>query len=274
MTKPASVLAKAGLEVGAVGDGLGEPLREVAHGLKRIHVAHEVRTLADIAFDGVKERVKALVGRKRGRYGDHQLGVDDRKLREAPRMADADLFPRFGIGDDAARVDFAARARSRRDRHKRKRIVFKGLAPAGAALDVVPKLAGIRGHEPRDLGAVHDGAAAERDEEVAPFGLHALGHLHDRGDRGIGFDNAHVHDGNAARLKHVRDAPECADALHRAAVRGEKQSFGAGQRLGAKGLEPAGTEDELDRGEVDELHEFLSKKCVAVRKGRGGGRCS
>ena len=264
----------AGLDVGAVGDGLGQPLREVAHGLERIHVAHEVRTLAHVAFDSVEERVEALVGGEGGRNGDHQLGVDDRKLGKAPRMADADLFPGFGIGDDAARVDFAPRARSRRDGHERERIVFKGLASAGAALHVVPEFAGIGSHEARDLGAVHDGAAAERDEEVAPFGLDAFGHLHDRGDRGVGFDDAHVHDGNAARLKHLRDARERADALHRTAVRGEQQSLCAGQRLGAKGLEPAGTEDELDRGEIDELHEYLSKKVGRVRQGSVGRHCS
>ena len=35
----------------------------------------------------------------------------------------------------------------------------------------------------------------------------------------------------------------------------------------AKGLEPAGTENKLDRGEVDELHESLSKQLKAGRKG-------
>ena len=272
MTKPAMVLA--GLDVGAVSDGLGKPRGEMADGLKRIHVAHEVRTLAHVAFDSVEERVEALVGGEGGRNGDHEFGVDDSELREAARVPDADFLPRFGIGDDAAGVDFAAGARGRRDRDERKRIMLEGPASAGTALDVVPELAGIRRHEARDLRAVHDGAAAQRDEEVASLVLHAGRHLHDGRDRRVGLDDAHVNHGNATFLEYGGDARERADALHRAAVRGEKQGPGAGQGLGAKGLEPAGTENKLDRGEVDELHESLSKQLKAGRKGRTGRRRS
>ena len=84
----------------------------------------------------MRERVHARGGGKvwRQRVGEARVehGVVGNKREAHDRV----FVVLVAVGNHGGQGDFAARARSRRDRHKRKRIVFKGLAPAGAALDV------------------------------------------------------------------------------------------------------------------------------------------
>ena len=158
--------------------------------------------------------------------------------------AEAALLLRAGIGDDAAPVNLRARARGRRHRDDRQRLDENGLAAALPLLNVVPEVAGVRGREGHGLGAVHHGAAAQAEDEVASLALCALRARHHGGDEGVGLDDRHVHVRDARGVKRLDDAREDARALDGAAAGGEQEALHAGEPLLAEGAERAAAEDE------------------------------
>ena len=115
-------------------------------------------------------------------------------------MADAALFLRDGIRDDAARIHFRTGAGSGRDGHDGDRRGSDLLPSALALLDVVPDVAVICGAERNRLGAVHHGAAAQTNHEVAAFLPGAVGAGHDGGRERIGFDDGEMHPFNLLRI--------------------------------------------------------------------------
>ena len=98
-----------------------------------------------------------------GRDGHHEVRVDDRDGREALFAAAADLF--LAVGDDRERVGLGAGARGGRDGDDRQAVVCNALAAARAAVDVVPPVAVVGGHDGDRLGGVDRRAAAKAYDE-------------------------------------------------------------------------------------------------------------
>ena len=123
-----------------------------------------------IAFDGMDEGVKALIGGECRRHREHELWIDNREFREAVDLTIyTDLFLCFRVGDHTAAVDFAARTGSGRNCHEWQRGIFNFPATAGAGLNIVPDMTRVGGSNADSLAAVLDGSTAERDREITLF---------------------------------------------------------------------------------------------------------
>ena len=158
---------RARLEVGAVGDGPWQVAADVLNGGELHAVREQVRTVGDEALEAVEQRVEALVGGEPGRYGEHELGVDDRKAGEVVGGADADLLVRGEVRDDSGGVDLRAGSGRGRDGDPGQLGVHERQGTAGLSAGVVPEVvARLRREHRHDLRGIHDRAAAEGDDEV------------------------------------------------------------------------------------------------------------
>ena len=136
--------------------------------LQRKHLADGRGGLGEIALRRMEERVKALVCGQVGRDGHHKIRVDNRDGREALFPAAADLL--LAVGDDCERVGLGAGARGGRDGDDGQACLRNALAAARAAVDIVPPVAVVRGHDGNRLGGVDRRAAAQAHDEGNALG--------------------------------------------------------------------------------------------------------
>ena len=168
--------------------------------------------------------------------------------------AKTDFFFGFGVGNNAAAVDFAAGACSGGNGHDGERSNFNALAPAGPLRHIVPEVAGVGRHHGHGLAAVHDGTAAERDNKVALGFTGGKRGFHDVVDNGIGLHHRAVHILSACALERFHGALEGTGAFSGFPARREQKRLLAGKLFVTQGVKPAGAENKTSGRLECELH--------------------
>ena len=103
-----------------------------------VHHAFAVQVGRNFGNIFIAERVKALISSVMCRYAFHQFRVFNAQYWEQVRCFQADFFVRFGVGNNAAGVSFAAGACGGADGNDWQRFIFNGLPFACTACNVIP----------------------------------------------------------------------------------------------------------------------------------------
>lgn len=156
-----------------------------------VHVACEVGEFRNVALHAVEQCVEPLVCREFRRHGEHQLRIDYGQYGECG--FDADLFMGLSVGYDAPRIDFRPGSCRRGYCDDRQRCVFGLLFFARPAEYIVPQVAVVGCHQGYGLRGVHDAAASQCDDHVAPVLPCRCRSGHDGGFQGVRFDPVEYH---------------------------------------------------------------------------------
>ena len=171
-------------EIVAIGHGARQVAGDMLDGGQCVHVACEVGEFRNVTLHAVEQCVEPLVCREFRRHGEHQLRIDYGQYGKSG--FDADLFMGLFVGYDSPRVDF--RPGSCRRGYGDERLFF-----ARPAENVVPQVAVVGCHQGYGLRGVHDAAASQCDDHVAPVLPCRCRSGHDGGFQGVRFDPVEYH---------------------------------------------------------------------------------
>ena len=167
--------AVAGLDIGGILDGLGQPLGNHLDGFGLEHIAHFPCAQRNQALDRVRQRIHAGRCGQTARHRKHQLGVDDRERRDVVRIDAYHFFDVLLVRNHVVDRHLGSRAGRRRQRDDGNRLFLR----IGYALERhhVGEL-GVVDDDPDRLRGIHRRAAADRDHEIGSGRL-------ERGDAGL-----------------------------------------------------------------------------------------
>ena len=212
-------LLLAGLAV----DGLGQVLPHELGRVQRHAVGEVVRVHRHVGFHRVGQRVEAGVGGQAAGLGAGQHRIHDRDGRGQRVVGDRVLVTGLVVGDHRERRHFRAGARRGRDAHELG-LLAQRRDLEGALADIEELLAHVGEgdfrvlvEQPHDLGRVHRGSAADRDDRVGLELLaHHLGATLDDLDGGLRLDVVDDAEGDAvgAGAQLVDDLVDDAKLLH------------------------------------------------------------
>ena len=222
-------------------------------GLDGEHIADGGDVVGDIAFGGVEEGVKALIGRQVGRDALHQIRVDNGKGRVGHIAAEADFLPRLLLGDNRPGVGLGAGAGGGGDGYDGQGMLFQGLVFAAAPVDVVPVVAVVDSHDGDGLGRVDAGAAPQADDKVAARLLGQGRPLHHMGLHRVGQDFIENLVSGPILFQQLLHPFQIAVPAHGGAGGYDNQGLFAGQGLLPQLIQGAGAEKQFGRHKIGKL---------------------
>ena len=240
---------RARMEVKAVMHAGGKRHGSASDALTANDIAHGSVRIVDIAFHAVEQGIEPLESREVRRDREHELGIDHRKAWKQARIAQTKLLVGLLARKHGARIDLGAGARRRGHAHQRKRIVWNGETLCGTAHGIVPNVTselvtldimpGVGRHHADALAAVHNGAAAQREHEIAVFHTrHPASRVHGVA-QGVGLDAVKedvLYAGAVELSLHARKIAICLNGL---AARGNQKGALARQLLVSELIELA-----------------------------------
>ena len=194
-----------------------------------VHVACEVGEFRNVTLHAVEQCVEPLVCREFRRHGEHQLRIDYGQYGKSG--FDADLFMGLFVGYDSPRVDFRPGSCRRGYGDERQRCVSGLLFFARPAENVVPQVAVVGCHQGYGLRGVHDAAASQCDDHVAPVLPCRCRSGHDGGFQGVRFDPVEYHAFDPCQPELFLRGGQIAVCSGRLAVRNCQQRLFSGHLL-------------------------------------------
>lgn len=135
--------------------------------------------LIDHGFSRMEECIHSLISSEFLRDTHHEAAVDNRKAREHGFKENPCLFLCRFICDDRGHIDFRACAGRCCDGNDRRSCIKSIFLSAVKGEAVVPDGARVRHHECNALRAVHDGTAAQGNDEITSCLLCLFSAVHD-----------------------------------------------------------------------------------------------